>query len=134
MTSTKYAKKSVENKIFELVDCMGTKKRARALKLYHDLLASKEPANRVLFMLTRQFRLNYKAKLLQGEGLSINGIASRLKLQSFIARKCLDQSKGFTIAALEGALEDCLQTEIDIRTSVFSPDLAVEQLIIKYSG
>lgn len=126
--------KSVENKIFELVDCMGTKRRARALKLYHDLLASKEPANRILFMITRQFRLNYKAKLLNGEGLNISGIASRLKLQSFIAKKCLSQSQGFTIASLEGALVDCMQSEIDIRTSVFAPELAVEQLIIKYSG
>lgn len=126
--------RSVENKIFELVDCMGTRKRARALKLYHDLLASKEPANRILFMITRQFRLNYKAKLLNGEGLQVNSIASRLKLQSFIARKCLDQSKGFTIGSLEGALTDCMQAEIDIRTSVFTPELAVEQLIIKYSG
>lgn len=126
--------KSVENKIFELVDCMGTKKRARALKLYHDMLSSKEPANRVLFMITRQFRMNYKAKLLQGEGVDINGIAKRLKLQSFIARKCLEQSKGFTIGSLEGAMGDCLQCEIDIRTSVFASELAVEQLIIKYSG
>lgn len=126
--------KSVENKIFELVDCMGTKKRARALKLYHDLLSSKEPANKVLFMLTRQFRLNYKAKLLDGEGLSANSIATRLKLQTFVAKKCLNQSKGFSLSVLEDALLACMQTEIDIRTGVFSPELAVEQLIISYSG
>lgn len=126
--------KSVESKIFELVDCMGTSKRSRALKLYHDLLLSKEPANRVLFMLTRQFRMIYKTKLMSGEGLGQNEIAKKLKVQSFIVRKCMDQGRTFNLLHLEGAMKDSLQTEIDIRTGVFHPDFAVEQLIIKYSG
>ncbi|MDF1616573.1 DNA polymerase III subunit delta [Petrocella sp. FN5] len=126
--------KSVESKIFELVDCMGTKKRARALKLYHDLLSAKEPSNRILFMLTRQFRMVYKCKLLLGEGLDSNDIGKKLKIQSFVARKCLEQGKTFSLTALEEALKKCLECEIDIRTGVFMPDLAVEQLIIRYSG
>lgn len=126
--------KSVESKIFELVDCMGTNRRSRALKLYHDLLLSKEPANRVLFMLTRQFRLIYKAKLMSGEGVGQNDIARKLKVQSFIIRKCMDQGRSFNLRRLEDALEDALQTEINIRTGVFHADFAVEQLIIKYSG
>lgn len=126
--------KSIESKIFELVDCMGTKRRGRALKLYNDLLASREPANRVLFMLMRQFRLSYKSKLFVGEGFNANDIAVKLKVQSFVARKCIEQGRGFTIDSLEEALKDCLQTEIDIRTGIFKPDMAVEQLIIKYSG
>lgn len=126
--------KSVESKIFELVDCMGTSKRSRAIKLYHDLLLSKEPANRILFMLTRQFRIIYKTKLMGGEGLGQNDIAKKLKVQSFIVRKCVDQGRTFNLVHLEGAMKDALQTEIDIRTGVFHPDFAVEQLIIKYSG
>ncbi len=126
--------KSIESKIFELVDCMGTNKRERALKLYHDLLRSKEPANRVLFMLTRQFRLIYKSKLMSGEGLAQGEIASKLKVQPFIVKKSIDQGRTFNLAHLEGAMIDALQTEIDIRTGTFSPDFAVEQLIIKYSG
>lgn len=126
--------KSVESKIFELVDCMGTNKRARALKLYHDLLLSKEPANRVLFMLTRQFRLIYKAKLMGGEGLQQGDIARKLKVQPFIVKKSLAQGRAFNLMRLEGAMKDALQTEIDIRTGVFPPDFAVEQLITKYSG
>lgn len=126
--------KSVESKIFELVDCMGTNRRSRALKLYHDLLLSKQPANRVLFMLTRQFRLIYKSKLMSGEGFSQNDVAKKLKVQSFIVRKCIDQGRSFNIRSLESALEDALQTEIDIRTGVFHADFAVEQLIIRYSG
>ena len=126
--------KSIESKIFELVDCMGTNRRERALKLYHDLLMAKEPANRVLFMLTRQFRMIYRTKLMSGEGYSQNDIAKKLKVQSFIIRKCTDQGRGFNIAKLEGALKDALQTEIDIRTGVYHSDFAVEQLVIKYSG
>jgi len=126
--------KSVESKIFELVDCMGTNRRARALKLYHDLLLSKEPPNRILFMLTRQFRLIYKTKLMGAEGFSQNDVAKKLKVQSFIVRKCMDQGRSFNITSLESAIEYALQTEIDIRTGVFHPDFAVEQLIIRYSG
>lgn len=126
--------RSVESRIFDLVECMGTSKRALALRLYHDMLTMREPANRVLFMITRQFRLNYLSKLYQIEGYSMNDIAKSLKVQSFVVRKCLEQGRGFSVARLEEAMKDALQTEIDIRTGVYHPDFAVEQLIIKYSG
>jgi len=124
--------RSVENKIFELVACLGQKKRNRALKLYHNLLASKEPANRILFMLVRQFRLNHRVKLYSQSGMTQGGVAKKMKLQSFIVRNCLAQSKAFTIEQLEEALIECYQVEVDIRLGIYKPEMAVEQLLIKY--
>lgn len=124
--------RSIENKIFELVACLGQKRRGRALKLYHDLLHSKEPANRILFMLVRQFRLNYKVKLYSQNGLNQNAIAKKMKTQSFIIRNCISQNKSFRVKTLEQALIDCYQVELDIRKGIYKPEIAVEQLIIKY--
>lgn len=126
--------KSVESRIFDLVDCMGTNKREMAMKLYHDLLVNKEPAARILFMLTRQFRLNYYAKVYDMDRYGQSEIAKLLKVQPFIIRKCLEQGRGFTVKRLEEALGDALATEINIRTGVYTPEFAVEQLIIRYSG
>lgn len=125
--------KSVESKIFELVDCMGTNRRARAVKLYHDLIASKEPPTRILYMLTRQFRLNYKAKLYHTHGVTDQIIASKLKVQPFVAKKCLAQARGFKTSELENALNDCLQSELDIKTGIIEPSMGIEMLIIRYS-
>lgn len=126
--------RSVESKIFELVDCMGTNRRSRALKLYHDLIASKEPANRILYMLTRQFRMNYKAKLYHAQGVGDSVIAQKLKVQPFIAKKALSQGRGFKLGELEQALNDCLSTELDIKTGQMDPVMAVELLVMRYSG
>ena len=42
---------------FEMVAAVAEKKQKRALELYYDLLALKEPPMRILFLLVRQFRL-----------------------------------------------------------------------------
>jgi DNA polymerase-3 subunit delta len=126
--------KSIESKIFELVDCMGTNRRARALKLYHDLISSKEPPLRILFMLTRQFRMTYKAKLCHTHGLSDSATIGKMKVQPFLVKKCLVQARAFTIRQLEDALNECLQTEDDIKSGLVDASTGIEGLVIKYSG
>ena len=46
----------ITNHIFEMVDAVAQKKQRRALELYYDLLALKEPPMRILFLMIRQYR------------------------------------------------------------------------------
>ena len=58
----------ISNQIFEMVAAVAEKKQKRALELYYDLLALKEPPMRILFLLVRQFRLLLEVKELDQSG------------------------------------------------------------------
>lgn len=123
--------KSVENRIFELVDCMGTNKRELALKLYYDLLMLKEPPMRIHFMITRQFRLILQTKLLLEQKADNQTILSSLKIPPFVLNKNIKQAKSFTVERLKQALNDCLKVEVDMKTGKMDITLGIELLIIK---
>ncbi len=124
---------SLENRIFELVGCMGQKKRDRAIKLYHDLIISKEPPIRILIMLVRQFRLILQASLLRSRGLNVALIAKEMKAAPFVVKECLKQGGAFNTKQLKEALTDCLDTDYKIKTGRLDGKIGVEVLIIKYS-
>lgn len=126
--------KSVENRIFDLVDCMGTNKRQLALQLYHDLIVLKEPPTRILFMITRQFRLILQTKLMLEQGMDKQSMASKLKLPPFVMEKNIKQAKQFSAQQLKQALKECLEAEVDMKTGRMDINLGLELLIIQYSG
>jgi DNA polymerase-3 subunit delta len=123
--------KSIENKIFELVECIGSKNRGKAIKLYNDLITLREPSGRILYMLTRQFRLNLQTKLLLEQGQSYSEIAKTIKLPPFVAKKCMSQSNNFSKEQLFGALKACLDLETSIKTGRMDPVTGIELLIIE---
>ena len=47
----------ISGKIFDMVEAIGRKESKRALDLYYDLLMLKEPAMRILFLVTRHFQI-----------------------------------------------------------------------------
>ena len=65
------------NKIFEMVNAIAEHNQRKALDLYYDLLALKEPPMRILFLLARQFNLLFQVKELQRLGCDQKMIASR---------------------------------------------------------
>ena len=58
-----------ENKIFEMINAIAEKRQKKALDLYYDLLALKEPPMRILYLITRQFNLLMQVKDLQNQDL-----------------------------------------------------------------
>lgn len=44
-----------ENKIFDMIRAVAQKQQKKAMDLYYDLLALKEPPMRILFLIARQF-------------------------------------------------------------------------------
>ena len=57
----------ITNRIFEMIRAVTEKKQRKALDLYQDLLALKEPPMRILFLLARQFNLLLQVKELLAE-------------------------------------------------------------------
>ena len=123
----------INGKIFDMVDAIGRKEQKKALDLYYDLLALKEPPMRILFLLARQFNLLLQVKELQRLGCDQKTIASRTGLQSFVVRNYTGCTGRYTTAQLRQAVEDFTQTEEEVKTGRLSDVLSVELLIVKYA-
>ena len=123
----------ITNRIFEMIRAVTEKKQRKALDLYQDLLALKEPPMRILFLLARQFNLLLQVKELLAEHCDQATIAKRTGLQSFVVRNYIPMSRQYAAEELKAAVNDCVQMEEDVKTGKISDLLSVELLITKYS-
>lgn len=121
------------SKIFEMVNNIAEKKQKKALELYYDLLALKEPPMRILYLITRQFHLLLQVKELRAQGYDSNAIATRMGVQSFIVRGLLRQVEYFTPEQVREMVEACVRTEEAVKTGNLNDKLAVELIIVEGS-
>lgn len=121
------------SKIFDMVDAMGNKNRAKALQFYYDMIEVREPPMRILYMLSRQFRMILETKELLKNGMDRKAIAEKLMLAPFIVNKVLNQSEKFRREDIKKALEECLCVEEDIKNGRIEEKTGVEMILIKYS-
>ena len=122
----------VTNKIFDMVSAIVNRKTKVAMDLYEDLLTLKEPPMRILFLIARQFNQILQVKELVGQGMDKSGIASRLKIQPFIAGKVMIQAKTFTREQIFSYVTLCVDAEEAVKTGRLGDRLAVELLITKH--
>ena len=121
----------VTNKIFDMVSAIVNSQTRKAMELYEDLLTLKEPPMRILFLIARQFNQLLQVKELMGKNLDKNAIASRLKLQPFVAGKLMPQAKGFSKEQICSCVNLCVDLEEAVKTGRLQDRLAVELLITK---
>lgn len=126
--------KQIGNHIFDMVSAIAEGKQEKALNLYYELLAQKEPPMRILFLIARQFNLLYQVKELRGKGYQNKVIGEKVGLPGFIAGKYCTQASRFKAEELRDALEACVEAEEAIKTGRMNDNMSVEILIIKYSG
>lgn len=124
--------KSLETKIFDLVDAIGEKRIDRALEIYNNLLMLKQSPLRILSMIDRQFRMILQCKYLAKGGASNNNIASAIGANGFVVKEYIRQSSNFSNMSLLNAIKDCLNCDVDIKTGKISEELGVEMIIVKY--
>lgn len=122
------------NQIFKMVEAIARKEQKRALELYYDLLALKEPPMRILFLIVKQFQTLMQVKALAKKGYDNKTIASKAGVPEFTIRKNLEQAKGFSSRQLLRAVESGTQAEEDIKTGKIADQLAVELLLIECSS
>ncbi len=124
----------ITNHIFEMVDAVAQKKQRKALELYYDLLALKEPPMRILFLMIRQYRLLLQVKGLLKAGYGRKEIASKAGLHPFVAGKYMDQAEHFPGRELRAIMEEGAELEQSVKTGRLTDHLAVELFLVKYSS
>ena len=124
----------ITNKIFDMVEAVATKQQKRALHYYYDLLALKEPPMRILYLLSRQFKLLMEVKDLSGRGYEKSQIAKTAGLHPFVAGKYIKQCHSFSKEELRSIIEDAANMEEMVKTGRLNDRMSVELFIEKYSS
>ena len=86
---------------------------------------------RILFLIARQFNQILQVKELMEKGMDKSSIASKLKIQPFVAGKIMPQSRAFTKEQIWSYVELCVDMEEAVKTGRMQDRLAVELLITK---
>ena len=116
-----------------MVEAVARKEQKKALEYYYDLLALKEPPMRILYLLSRQFRLLLEVKELMKTGADKATIASVAKLHPFVAGKYMQQCRNFTTRELREAMEEAAELEEAVKTGRLGDRMSVEIYILERS-
>ena len=123
----------ITNRIFDMVNAAAEGRQREALDLYYDLIALKEPAMRILYLLTRQVRLLMQVKEMQDLHFAQKEIASKAGIHPYAAKKYMAQTRCFSKERMREAVEESARLEQDVKTGKLSDTLAVEIFIIELS-
>lgn len=126
--------KQLTSHIFDMVGAIAEKKQKRALSLYYELVALKEPPMRILFLVARQFNLLLQVKELKKKGYANKAVGEKVGLPAFIAGKYMAQADGFSEEELRAALRACVEAEEAVKTGRLNDSMSLELLIIRYSS
>ena len=85
----------ITNHIFDMVHAVAAGDQRRALDLYYDLLALKEPPMRILSLMSKEYRDLFHVKQLSRQGYGRKDIALKAGLHPFVAGKKIGLSKNF---------------------------------------
>ena len=89
---------------------------------------------RILFLIARQFNLILQVKELAEQGMERGMIASKLKMQPFVAGKVMGQARSFSREQILSYVNWCVELEEAVKNGQLSDRLAVELLLTKKDG
>ena len=111
--------------IFKYVDSVGLKQQERALVLLNKLLEERVPAEKIIAMLTRQFRMI--GQILDGEGL-------RVSSSEFVRDKLSQQSNNWNFQEVQEVLVALFSVDVKIKRGYVRPTPALTFLTSKLCG
>ncbi len=120
----------VEDKIFEMIDEISKKNKARVLKLYDDLKYLKTDAMSILALTTKQYSRLLKTTEALETGNDVRKVAAALKSPEWIAKKYIGLCKNYNTKMLIQSVNLCVDTDSSIKSGRMKKDLAVEVLIL----
>ena len=120
----------VTNHIFDMVGAIAEGNQQKALQLYYDLLALKEPPMRILFLIARQCNMLLQTKEMKARGYDNKAIGSKIGVPPFIAGKYVNQASRFKTSQLKQAVKQCVEAEEAVKSGRMNDMMSVEILIV----
>lgn len=124
----------ISNHIFDMINAIADRQTSKALQLYYDLLALREPPMRILFLIARQYNMLLQVKELKSRGYDNKAIGSKIGVPPFIAGKYVTQASRFKTSDLQKAVKQCVEAEEAVKTGRMNDMMSVEVLIVVEPG
>lgn len=121
-----------QSRIFDLTDALARRDRSRALALLHELLANGEQPLGIVALTAAQTRALIQVKSLSERGMRSPQIAQVAGMAPFVVEKSLPLARQFSFAQLEAAHRALLDTDIALKSSRMSPELALDLLTLQF--
>ena len=124
--------KKIESIIFDLTDNLGQKKVKEAMEVLYNLIASKEPIQKILITLYNHFKKLYFVKL----AIYYNkDIAQSLQLkpnQMFLVNKYKLQAKGFKTSELKKIIQELEELDYKYKIGLIDLNVGLEAILCAY--
>ncbi len=118
------------SRIFAMTDAIASQDQKKAIDLYYDLLALKEPPAKILALITRQFNIMLQVKEMSENHKDRSLIASGAGIAPFLVGKYENWARGYTFEELRNALELCAANDEAVKTGKLDYIISVEMVII----
>ena len=119
------------SRIFAMTDAIVEKNQKKAINLYYDLLALKEPPAKILALIARQFNIMLQVKEMTDNHRDKGSIAGAVKIAPFLVGKYQNWARGYSVEELKDALELCASNDEAVKTGKLDYVISVEMVIIK---
>ena len=124
----------VTSHIFDMVDAIGMRNQQKALQLYNELQALREPPTRILYLIGRQMNILLQIKDLKRRGADNNAIAGKAGVPSFAVPKYFKQANLYKTWQLKEALERAIKADEAIKRGALQDKMSVELLIFELTS
>ena len=124
--------RTLEQDVFKLINQLATRNRAKALRIWSDLLFQKEEPLRILALIIRQLRLILYAKILSGKGKSEREMVKALNVHPYPLKLALQQGTAFSKRELSDYLAKAIQVDQMIKSGKGEKQTLVEQLLFHW--
>jgi DNA polymerase-3 subunit delta len=121
------------SRVFAMTDAIAARDQKRAIELYYDLLALKEPPAKILALITMQINRMLQIKEMSASRRDRGYMASAAKIAPFLVSKYENWARGFTMEELREDLEMCAANDEAVKKGLLDYVISVEMVIIKCS-
>lgn len=128
----KICKKSINYKVFEMVEDISKKNVRGALVKLNEILNLKEPEIKILGLIVWNIKILLRVKIALNENMPKNLIAQVAGVN--YVSKYIEQSQKFTVEQLESALIKCSEADIEMKTKGLNNKIVLEKLIVQISA
>ena len=126
----KVVSKPLSVMVFDITDAILRGERDNAVKILLRLQQSKFSAFNILYLLSSNFDKLLRCKLLLQEGVNYEGIAAKLKLSPYIAKKYISGCKGFSEDFLIKRVCGTAEYDLKIKQGIVDEWTALTEYVI----
>ena len=119
----KICSKTLNTKIFDVLDNIVNKKKGLAISQLDDLIRQKEPILKIYIMLYKQIKQMYMIKYFKDNKLNISDLSTQMKIHPYTLQKLIKSSENYKISEIKNILYEF--DEYDEKTKIGEMDFNI---------